>query len=586
MSSISSSSNDEYYRQLFNKFQNEIEEQQARSRQQDSERAARLEENHQHTLRKQQESAEEHLNDARNAMNHTLATEREYNRNDVKRLKENYDRLGRNQNFDGRDAGTLANQLDHEYENAKVKDRLMNEKYAATEAASREKNEAVARNVESQTEQLRASHREEVDHLRSQVREVTNSEKERSKQHAQALVENIRDQENSWLLKEQRMASEHDRELKHLRSKEREIENYLANANSANLKEKDAYFTDVLHQQQQSAREEQIKNQKEFNTQMRDMQRQRKLENANNDAATRTLVQNAREQQRTSLEKQASAYQDLVSRTRQGKDAEIRALERALQTQKTSDDTLLIPPAAEHAVRSSLIKEYEKQFDAEKDRNQRSMDYQVKASTERLQDVVREDQDKYTKAMQENEHGRTADRKEALNYIHEIEYEKQAVIRNNEIENERAQTTLTRSFGTGLERQRRDYESMIENMRNDASAKLATQRQESEFEARMKIREEQNRQNDTVRAYERKLQDQRNELQLQIDDIKLKGQNDLREAERRGKQSMEEQSRRYEQRIAQLEAQHKERERYLESSFQEEIDRVRRSNELLLKKKS
>lgn len=237
-------------------------------------------------------------------------------------------------------------------------------------------------------------------------------------------------------------------------------------------------------------------------------------------------------------------------------------------------------------MRHAVIKEYEKQFEAEKERNNRGTDYHVKASTEKLQDVLKSEQNKFTRAVQDGEHSRAAERKEALNYIHEIEFEKKTAIRNNTIENEREGQTLTREFGLSLDRQRRDYEGMIENMRNDANVRLQTQRQEAEFELRMKTREAQARQSETVRQYEKRLSEQKGELMLQIDDLKQKGQNELRDLERRGKQSLEEQSRQYEQRMAQLESQHKERERYMESTFQEEIDRVRRSNELFVKKKS
>lgn len=587
-SSISGTQNAEqldYYQKLFNKFQGEIDEQRTRSREKDNERTERMEENYRTALRKQAADSDENLVAAKENLNRTLAGERETGKAETIKLKENYDRMGRFYATDGRDAKVLERQLAQEYENSKDVARLNNEKYKAVEESSRENSKAINQDAEAQTENLRASHREEVGKLREQLRDMTATDKQDAARKAEATTKDIRDNENAWLLKAQHLSSEQDRELNHLRSKAREIESYYASANAATLRDQEQGFTDTMKRQNTEHHNENKLARQEFAVQVKDLQKQRKLENEANDRSTRAQLKGAQEQQTLSMEKQSRSYQDLISRTRESQNAEVSALQRSLNLQQTSQDTLLIPPQVETNVRNAVIKEYEKQFDAEKDRNKRGADYQTKASTEKLQDVLREEQTKFTRANQQGEQTRASERKMALNHIHEIDFEKKAAIREHEIQSERANQTITREFGLSLDRQRRDYESMIENMRNDASVKLQAQRQEAEFNTRMKLRDLQARQSETVRQYEKRLVEQRGELNLQIEDLKQKTQNDLREAERRGKQSLEEQSRQYEQRIAQLESQHKERERYMESTFQEEVDRVRRANELFVKKK-
>ena len=49
---------------------------------------------------------------------------------------------------------------------------------------------------------------------------------------------------------------------------------------------------------------------------------------------------------------------------------------------------------------------------------------------------------------------------------------------------------------------------------------------------------------------------------------------------------LDEQARSYEQRIAQLEFQHKERERYISQNYQDEMEKLKRSNAILVQKKS
>jgi hypothetical protein len=89
-----------------------------------------------------------------------------------------------------------------------------------------------------------------------------------------------------------------------------------------------------------------------------------------------------------------------------------------------------------------------------------------------------------------------------------------------------------------------------------------------------------------IREYEKKLSEQKTEFDFKLEDLKAQTNVDLRAAERRSKQELELQAKGYEQRIAQIDAQNKERERYIAQGYQDELDRTRRSYELLNKKKS
>lgn len=58
------------------------------------------------------------------------------------------------------------------------------------------------------------------------------------------------------------------------------------------------------------------------------------------------------------------------------------------------------------------------------------------------------------------------------------------------------------------------------------------------------------------------------------------------ESERRNKQMLEEQSKGYEQKISQLEYQSKERERTISENYQDQIDKLKRSNALIIQRRS
>jgi hypothetical protein len=67
--------------------------------------------------------------------------------------------------------------------------------------------------------------------------------------------------------------------------------------------------------------------------------------------------------------------------------------------------------------------------------------------------------------------------------------------------------------------------------------------------------------------------------------VKTEAQHRLRDTERREKQNYDDLARNYEQRIAQMEEQQKERERIITQNFEDQLDKVKRSNALLQQKK-
>ena len=137
-----------------------------------------------------------------------------------------------------------------------------------------------------------------------------------------------------------------------------------------------------------------------------------------------------------------------------------------------------------------------------------------------------------------------------------------------------------------MDQQRRHYEDVIQDLKNDANARIASMRQDYEFNSKMAQKAFSARQNELIREYEKKLADQKSESDVQIADLKSALAVSQREADRRTRQALEEQSKGYEQRIAQNEFQTKERERVISQNYQDELEKVKRSNALLIQKKS
>jgi hypothetical protein len=145
---------------------------------------------------------------------------------------------------------------------------------------------------------------------------------------------------------------------------------------------------------------------------------------------------------------------------------------------------------------------------------------------------------------------------------------------------------MNRNYSRLLARKSQEHEDALSVTRDDAANRIAEIRQEADFNAKMAQRSFSLRQNELIREYEKKLADQKTDYESRLDDLKSQSQANTRDVERKLKNELEAQTRASDQRLAQVEATNKERERYLTQNFQDEIEKVKRSNALLIQKKS
>ena len=122
-----------------------------------------------------------------------------------------------------------------------------------------------------------------------------------------------------------------------------------------------------------------------------------------------------------------------MNRNRVNSDDKIKVLEKSLQERNTSEDTSLISPAAEAAVRKSIVREYEKTLAAERDRNARATDSVQTEYSGRLHDTIIDGQAKENNIQQQNAADRHQDRQQLLDHIQDTESLKQMTLRNQEL---------------------------------------------------------------------------------------------------------------------------------------------------------
>lgn len=422
--------------------------------------------------------------------------------------------------------------------------------------------------------------------LRDQMKELQDVQGRHAKEKGQARAEVTQETESDNRMERKVLEDTYQREIEKLKRQAKDSDTYFANLNNQTIREKDRYFADLFSKQ---ALETHLDKQQMFKTFGDDREMLTLRGKRDQDYARATLDQqlhDADERKDRALESQGKAFQDTMERSRTRYEDKIKALEQDIQTKATSQDATLISPAAEASVRKSVVGEYEKVLSAEKERSKGTIDSVQQEYASRLQTEVLNAQSKENDFRQQSTAERHAERSQLLQGIQDAEFMKDTTVRNQEIDHQRETENLHRVYSRMLEQQRKQYEEILTSTKNDSLAKLQTARLDSDFEAKMNYRTFSAKQNELIREFEKKLADQKAEYDSVVEELKSDKARTQREAERTKRQDLDEQAKGYEQKLAQLEYQHKERERYITENYSDEIEKVKRSNALLIRKKS
>jgi len=177
-------------------------------------------------------------------------------------------------------------------------------------------------------------------------------------------------------------------------------------------------------------------------------------------------------------------------------------------------------------------------------------------------------------------------RQTLMNHIDDVQQTQERLLRDKDYQATRQTDALNHNYSNSLERQRREYEQVINQLKSDDSEKINQVRQQADFDAKMAQRNLATKQYEMAKSYERKLEEQKTQYEDVVANLKEQLATHHQEAERRTRQLLDEQGKGYEQKIAQMEYQTKERERTISDNYQDQIEKLKRSNALLIQRKS
>jgi len=449
----------------------------------------------------------------------------------------------------------------------------------------KEKDIAVKSKLTANAEADRASRELELAPLREQVMETTEMKKKSQSQWNGARAEAIRELETDWNAKYSNQSISHEQEKQKLRQNNAETERNFGTKLGGIIKERDTQVSKIISNQNLEHRDQMVNSTKEYDRALGHVKLQAARDKELSNAHLERVRTESSEQQNRNLDKQAATFQTTIENQRQNQQSQIKNLERVLNNKNSTDDPGEISAAAEQAVRGAVTRQYDKVYQAEADRNERDREHLHSSYQAKLSDTIQDKQTNTTTLNRQNLSEQALLRDTFVQHIADVEENKRQMLDLANASNQKMSDTSIRSSERSQNELRRHYEDLFASRDLENASRLQDLKNQSEFEKRSMRREYQVQMSDTIRSYEKKLTDQKVAADDQVRDIKVKQDAELREKDRILKQAMADQARNYEHRMGDIEAQSKDRERTLARNHEDELDKVKKANALLLSKK-
>ncbi len=585
MSSISTTDGGyQYYQRKLSDLESEMQDETRRARERYDDRADSIDKENTKYRHDLEKKTEESVNTIRENASAQVEKERKEARADAERAKASlYDKFGRAQpeiEFQRKRAEDAMRQAQEQLESQKTK---VNR---AIENSADKISKGAAERLAKNAEQERESRTRESTELRQSIDSLLENEKSYGKEKGQGSVDARREIENEARTREYVLRDQYENELQQQQRKGQQTEHDLIRSSQQSLHDRDVQFANDIRKMTLQHQDDQrilVDSTEHVVNQVRDMAKQQAQHSQ--ESMDRQAESMAHDQQEALIH-QADTLRHEKQLQREEDQSTIHHLENEIKGHITSGDQSWVSPAAEAKMRDNFMQEFTKKHDVEITRHNDKTDSIQKEYTRRLASL-RDESD--TRALNTESQRRLEEhmqRQTLGNHIEEIQKTQEQTLRDKDYQVNRQTDTLNRNYSNNLERQRREYENVINQLKSEHSQKTSDLRQQADFDAKMAQRTFVTQQYEMTKSYERKMQEQKTAYEDQISNLKEQLATHNHEAERRTRQLLEDQAKGYDQKIAQMEYQTKERERTISDNYQDQIEKLKRSNALLIQRKS
>lgn len=285
------------------------------------------------------------------------------------------------------------------------------------------------------------------------------------------------------------------------------------------------------------------------------------------------------------LSDQAASFNEAAQRTAaQNSDALQRAQEMANMNQK-GDRPWVVPPMLEKQIRDQTEKTYEKKFEIERGRHQGDRDHIFETYRGKLMQLNSEGDNKNRTKDQEFQLQTQRERNAFGIAITDLQTTRDIAIKDAEIQKAQERDALEKSFTRAMLVQKSQYEDMIQDLRAEAANRVAEVRLDGNLRERDLQRQFAIKYNDATREASKRLQEKEEDGAVELHNQRYEMEKRMKESEKNFSLMLEDQAKAFEMRLRGQEIQAKDRERSIIESYENALEKVRRSNELLVKKK-
>lgn len=532
--------------------------------------------------------AEETIKSAKTDYSSRLEEERAQAREEVKKLKDDlYDQRGKSQSGESKEIQEERKALSKYHDDIqKQSDKRVEQAKEYTRAEVDRLHEQSANKVEDAVTAQKKSHRQEVNDLQGELQQYKSGDRDIEFEKAFAKQKILNETEGEQLKEKQQIVSSYDRQIKRLRDHEEELQdNYNRKLNDSSYANQDRTQAQLMAQRSAFNRIEKDQAQErgylEKNHQIdMDSVKGQSVRSSEN------LIAKHTEDMDHVINNKDQIYTDYIS----SKDAKTR-LELAQRDAKitelqTTDNSLKVSPFVVEKINQAAEKRsmlalneaqavHQKNLDAARNRDsedRKDLSEKYKTEFADLSRSSRREMDLQSRQVRDTagdmESTRTAevsDLKESKRKLGESLYQK------NAMELEAAQKQKKEALLDQRETLILDKNASLDDAQNSMRA------QDREWFIKV---------NDLRRNFEQKLTDEREAHEKLTLETKLENDKKLRSLDRLSHRTLDDRVRSFEHQITQQELAFKEKERFLTEHYEEELDKMKRTNAHLIEKKS
>jgi hypothetical protein len=518
----------------------------------------------------------------------SMGEERSSAREEIRKLKEElYDSNGK------RSAKEMKERLDdrarlQEYREAVETDASRKVEHVTKFAESRmEKMEQEnAKKIEGALRAERRSHREETKPLHEELAQFRSEGRDVATEKANARQEMIRTFEDDHLRERDYIVGSYETLMERMKEKSEEEKDLHSRRLNATQLESNGRTRKLLGAQKAEFKQTLANERTRHQVEVSDQERQMRLQQDRFDRGQKQLVENHAQDMGRALEEKDKAYTGYLERSSKEVRAELKAREDLIRDLQTTTDPRRVSPQLvrrmqeREEVRHHQKLEQAMGLDRARLEAVRARDHEERAE-------LREHYHENLRAMHQG-HQKAEDQRSRLflDAVHDMQNNQESQARTWEDRSKHAVSKLHSDHQReSIETSRRHREALIEQ-RDSLQEQNARVAQEKDFERKIQDREWMIRLNDQRKVYERKMEVDRDQHEQQVAELRSDYESRIRDLERTARRITEEKDRNLEQVVKQQELSFKEKERFLVEHYEEELDKMKRTNAHLIAKKS